>query len=331
MKLRYNYTWFVLTIVGYALSLLLLVQILLAGHIWWWSIMSAIPPWGWLIVPIYCFVVFSFRRRNFALLACGIVTLVLAGAQSDLNIGALWHHNAEKPANTITVMSWNSLAWYQKDNKAWLEYVAAHQEPDVLMLQEIIKPRTWDTPYPAELTAHFPGYKLIPYGEWLTITKLPVVGVYAEQGQFWLRVDVDMQGKRVSLYNVHIPVHMSPMEILHNPLGFFADMHERVTLRTQQLALLEKELRANTYPKIIAGDFNSTRSMGVLGYFYDAYTDVSTLDSGFFPSTWGNWGLYMWRIDWAFISKEILPVSYTTLPRTDLSDHVPLEFQVSLP
>lgn len=328
MKKQQQYFWFYLTVIAYSLTALLVFQNLLAGHAWWWSPMSAVPPWGWLFIPLFALVVFCFRRKNIILLACGIIGLLLAMGQSDINFGAFWNRPPTAQENAITIFSWNSLAWKQGDRQKWLDYVASHQA-DVVFLQEIIQPRTWDTPYPTELTARFPGYRLIPHGEWLTITKLPVVGVYGARDQYWLRVDVDMNGKRVSLYNVHIPVHMDPALALRDPGKFFEDMHERNALRDRQFALLEKELRSNDYPKIIAGDFNSTRSMGALGYYYGNFTDVSSLGTDLFPATWGDFGINFWRIDWAFVSKDLKAVAYQIAPRSGISDHAAQIFQVT--
>lgn len=317
--------WFYLTVIAYGLTGLLVIQSLAAGRLWWWDMVSVVPPWAWLFVPIFSFAVFAFRRKNVLLLACGIIGLLLAMGQSDMNLGALWNRSTPQEG-AITVFSWNSLAWQQSDRQAWLDYVANHKA-DVLFLQEMIQPRTWDTPIPTELTARFPGYHLVPFGEWLTITKFPVVGVYGAQNQAWLRVDVDIQGKRVSLYNVHIPVHMEPTQFLKNPAFFFSSMHERNDWRTEQFHKLDAELRANTYPKIIAGDFNTTRSMGELGFLSD-YTEVGALGTDLFPATWGDHGINLWRIDWAYISKDLRAVAYQIAPRTELSDHAAQIFMI---
>lgn len=288
--------------------------------------MSFIPPWAWLAVPLFVMAVYAFRYKNVLLLACGFISLILALGQSDMNLGALWNKPVGYQENAITVFSWNSLGWRQGDKTKWLDYIAAHKA-DIILLQEIIPPRTWDTPVPTELKERFPGYSLVPHGEWLTITRFPVVGVYGNEGQFWLRTDVDINSKRVSIYNIHIPVHMDPSRFLGDPGDFFADMHERHKSRQEQFRLLEAELRANTYPKIIAGDFNSTRSMGTLGFMAD-YTEVGALGTDLFPATWGDKGIHLWRIDWAYVSKDLRALTYQTLPRSGLSDHNAMIFSI---
>lgn len=329
MTRKEKYFWFYLTLTAYVLSALLLWQSIAAGRVWWWDMMSLIPSWFWLVIPLATLTLFCFRRKNFALLACGLIGLILAMGQADINIGALFPRNPVSTNTTISVFSWNSLAWRQQKRQEWIEYIRS-QNSDVLMLQEIIPPRTWDTPNPADLAELFPGYRLIPHGEFLTITKLPVVAVYGSTEQFWLRVDVAAAGRTISLYNVHIPVHMNPGMFLRTPGKFFADMKDRHALRAQQFALLDQELQNNPHEKIIAGDFNTTKSMGYLD-FLRSYSDITGLSKELFPSSWGDYGIYLWRIDWAFMSKSLQAIDFTYAARTPLSDHVAMRFTVGLP
>ncbi|PIV90557.1 hypothetical protein COW46_01925 [Candidatus Gracilibacteria bacterium CG17_big_fil_post_rev_8_21_14_2_50_48_13] len=314
----------------YIISALLLLHVLMAGRVWWWNIFSFLPTWCWLAVPIFALLMFALRPKNFLTLASVLLTLPLALAQSDIQF---FPHPNTLPADiqAVRVITWNSLGWRQSDRTAWKTYLGQMQGADVVMLQELIRPRTWDTP-PAEENADlFPGYRVLSYGEWVTATTLPVVGVFAAKDQYWLRVDVDIQGKRVSLYNVHIPVHINPAQMLRDPPGFFADLKERHTLRTEQFRLLERELRGNSYPKIIAGDFNSTKSMGTMGYFLDQYTDMARVGSTWFPATWGDMGIHLWRIDWMLISKEFLPIEQRQAQSTELSDHRALSATIGIP
>lgn len=314
----------------YGLSLFLLIHVLLAGRHWWWNLVSAIPGWAWLGVPLSAVVVFCLRPKNVLLLASILLTLPLALSQSDLQPFA---GPARLPEDMpqLRVISWNSLAWRQGERNAWKTYLESMEGAEVIMLQEMIRPRTWDTPDPAEFQALFPRHRVVMHGEWMTATTLPVVSVVAQKDQYWLRVDVDFHGRRVSLYNVHIPVHINPGQLLRDPPGFFADMEERSRFRSQQFTALQAELASNTFPVIIAGDFNTTKSMGMMEALLSRYTDMARFGHTWFPATWGDMGLLLWRIDWILISRELRGGELREGAPTPLSDHRPLSAIIGFP
>lgn len=319
------------SIIVYVLSAVLVFHTFAAASLWWWQWVSVFPGWAWLLVPALALLIFLLRNRNFLMIGCFLITLPLAFAQADINISALWGRSEVAPSeHSVRVFSWNSLAWRQTDKRAWTDYIKSH-DADIYFLQEVIQPQRWNTPAPDDLIAAFPGYRTVPFGEWIIMTRLPVVGVYSTEGQFWLRVDVDIQGRRVSLYNVHIPVHIIPHLAMRDPGRFFETMKGRFELRAEQFTLLEEDLASNTYSKIIAGDFNTTRSMGRMGTLLNQYTDVSSYGNDLFPATWGDYGLILWRIDWALISKELTALSYKLLPDTAFSDHRAQVFQIEVP
>ncbi|MDG6106279.1 endonuclease/exonuclease/phosphatase family protein [Dactylosporangium aurantiacum] len=297
----------------------------LSGRWWPWLLPDLLPPLVFALVPAAvtaCVAALRLGRRQ---LLVALVGLVVGGAQAGLNPAALLPAPGRGAGTPLTVVSWNAEVWDAWDDPArFLAFLRA-QDADVYLLQEYeehgLRP------------GDFPGYTAIERGELLTLTRLPVRQVVAlpaepAAGSTWrqvyeqvksLRVDVTAGEETVSLYNVHMPI---PLDLV-NPLSarFRQQLRLRFDARQRQYTALERDVRGNRHPVVVAGDFNTSPAMGDLRRF-SGLNDAADANRSLYPASWRSyWPVDLWRLDWAFTSDQVTVRRDEFVDPLGMSDH----------
>jgi endonuclease/exonuclease/phosphatase (EEP) superfamily protein YafD len=325
-----------------------LLHLGLSGRFWLWLLPDALPPIAFLAVPaLLAATVPALRllrrpmpRRARRLVAAGAaIALVLGAGSAGLNLHALAPAGAVRP-DAIRVFAWNTEYWDQTDDPDRFYRFLAGQRADVYVLQEHLN---WDMAAGDDgarplddtdrLRRAFPGYHLAARGELLTLSRFPILARppvgpdrflpptarYRDvvSAARVLRTDLDVGGRPLSVYNVHIPVQFSlePSRILGRLAG-------RDAARRQQFGGLLADLAGNPLPVLVAGDFNTSPAMGDLAGLRGRLVDATPANRSLYPVSWDASGwLRLWRLDWAFTSRAVQVQRYEFVDPAGLSDH----------
>lgn len=301
------------------------LNVVLSGRWWLWLLPDLLPPLTFALVPLAltgCVAALRLGRRP---VLVALVGLVVGGAQAGLNPAALLPPPGPGTGTPLTVVSWNTEVWDAWDDPArFLAFLRA-QDADVYLLQEYEEHGL----RPGDL----PGYTAIERGELLTLTRLPVRQVVAlpaepPPGSGWrqvyeqvksLRVDVGVGGGTLSVYNVHMPI---PLDLV-NPLSarFHQQLRQRFDARQRQYTALERDVRGNRNPIVVAGDFNTSPAMGDIRRL-SGLTDAAEANRSLYPASWRSyWPVALWRLDWAFTSEQVTVRRDAFVDPRGMSDH----------
>lgn len=331
-----------------AWTVFLALHLVFAGRWWPWSIFEMIPPLAAVVIPLLLLAAVPFARSVRTWLSPLLVLLLVLGA-AVAGFGRGWTTTARSQGTAIKVFAWNADYWEMKDDETAFYAFLRKQRADIYLLQEhlyaIIK-----TPYSeviriddsARLRAEFPGYRISVEGEFVTLSRLPIVAAYHQRfpnrGTDWFwkgwkfqRTDIRVGGRTVSFYNVHLPTPF----LQGNPLteGFYRRQKSQSVWRLKELDLLRADLAANPHPIVMAGDFNSPWAE-----FYFPGTDlrVHSPTGSFVPSS--TWQATdgplprLWRLDWLYTTNDLIIHGHRIGDGNEaFSDHAPQEFHVVVP
>ncbi|WP_189212828.1 endonuclease/exonuclease/phosphatase family protein [Actinokineospora fastidiosa] len=311
----------------------MLGQLALSGRVWWWAMVDlAMTPVVVVAVPLLVGAVAAYLRR---MAAIGLAVLQLAVAQfgGQADLGAL-AACADAPAHTLRVTSWNTLYWHVDSDRDAFYALLREQRADVLVLQEYMGHDAW-VPRPIDdlprLRAEFPGTHIAAAGELLTVSRFPIVDqrvLTAEPAEpatgwreYWthrvLRTDLDIAGRVLSVYNVHLA---DPIDIAVSPLSveFLTSAEYLGRWKAAQLDLLRAELAANPNPVLLTGDVNFPPGSGE----ERALEPLSDAACGaFLPTTFAFRGLWWWRLDRTFTSEDVRVHEHAVLDPRGQSTH----------
>ncbi|MGY0070352.1 endonuclease/exonuclease/phosphatase family protein [Streptomyces sp. QTS137] len=330
------------------------LNLLLGGRWWVWLIPDLVPPVCFVAVPLVLLALAgpAAARRVRRPLTVVLALLLLSGlTRSGVNWAALVPGGGpgRAPADAVKVVSWNTEYWDTTDEPdAFYRYLKA-QRADVYLLQEYL---AWVDGRPAPIDEldrvrrEFPGYHVEVLGEQVTLSRFPVVsrtpvgqGRGAEHGASWreefeqgkvLRTDLDVRGRPVSFYNVHIPVQLDiERSVLSG--GFYGEIRSRDAARRGHYEALLRDVSDNPHPVFVAGDFNTTPAMRDLDGIRNVLRDALPASATVLPGTWNSDGAGLWRLDWAFTDDLLEVHRYDFDDPRGLSDHQAQRLTVSLP
>ncbi|MFD5157548.1 endonuclease/exonuclease/phosphatase family protein [Streptomyces hawaiiensis] len=343
------------TLIGTALAWLVLLAArpLLGGRVWWWVLIDLLPPLALVLVPLALLAAgaaLTLRRprgplregRWLTILAA--VALIAAVPQSGLNPRAL--DGAEQPPpGALKVMSWDTLEWHQDNDPDHFHRYLKQHRADIYLLQEYMEIGNGE-PVPVDdedrLRASFPGYHFAVAGELLTMSRFPIEEQTVVEtrlpepatswGDYWnirvLRTDVDVDGTKVSLYNVHLPdlFYLGASPFSAEFYRIVADLDHR---RTAVLKALRRDIESNDNPKVVAGVLNLVAGSGELRWL-DGLTDAAHSSGSLYPVSFWVGKLQAWRLDWAFSATGAKTHRYRLTDPEGLSSHRAQEFFLSL-
>jgi hypothetical protein len=332
----------------------------LSGRSWMGLILDLAPPLSLLVTPLCIsatpLVALAIGRRLpkralLITLAASLGAFLLGVGPSGVNLSALSHtKDSPLPANAVRVFSWNTEYWEQgNDRSTFFQYLLG-QHADIYLLQEYIH---WNqhnqTPIEINdiqrLQNTFPGYYIRSSGELMTLSRYPIVNSIAlspdgprrgTDGKDFatsfemlktLRTDIKIGSSVTSFYNVHIPVQLN----LELNTHFFDEAISRNSSRRTQYRLLRADVSANHDPFLVAGDFNTSPSMGDIAWLRGHLTDPTPALRSFYPTSWQDTGALPrgWRLDWVFTSS-IRVHRYRFQTSEGLSDHRSQQLVVSI-
>lgn len=295
--------------------LFLVAHTVLAGRWWLWEVFSAIPPRVFLLAPLMLLLMVCLWRRTIVV-AMFLLSLALAWPNADVQLpGAPVSAGSEE----IAVFSFNTEFWENKPDE--LLRMIGQEDADLLLLQEHVLYPDMAVHDESELERVLPGRSIAQHSDLLTLTRFPIVATM--RGEAFLRTDVRIGERIVRVYNVHLTSPVLP-HLVSRPRGFLRSLHSRFLMRQRQLAELMADARGGTGSLIMAGDFNTTKSMRMLHREIGALHDAIGASKEIFPATWEMDQLPAWRIDYVLMSPDMRPVRYERLPLTQFSDHAGL-------
>ncbi|MBO0610486.1 endonuclease/exonuclease/phosphatase family protein [Myceligenerans salitolerans] len=325
---------------------------LLAGRWWLWNGLGLAPPVAHLAVPALLVAVelLAGARRLGVLAATGVALLVGLGQTGVvLPAGAPPVDGSAPDAPTAVVVGWNTFSWDQgHDRQEFFAYLRS-LDADVYLLQEhqhATPPD--DRPRPVDdldrVRRELPGYTAVAAGEFLTLSRHPVVDSVAlrpddlppprtDWPDYWdvraLRTDVRIGGRTVSLYNTHAP---DLLNVNRSPFGrdFYEELHDSASRRTSHFTLLQDDLAANPYPVVLTGDLNVQPGSVDLRW-YDGLDDAARAGGTVYPGTFPA-AFPLWRLDW-MLTGDGVEVLRHEVPGTgaEFSTHRPIRATVRFP
>ncbi|MFC8851370.1 endonuclease/exonuclease/phosphatase family protein [Micromonospora sp. NPDC057141] len=331
--------------------------LLLTGGHWWWRPVELMPPLVFVAVPLLLLALAPLARPARGRLAVAALCCLAVGFDvSGLNPSALSGGAAPAPPGAVRMFSWNTEYWYDgADPQRFHDYLAA-QRSDVYLLQEYVG---WDlarhrpvrVDHVAELRRHFPDYQVVAVGELLTMSRYPIVASRALDGLPYLadpvrhgvpadsdfadyyrhkvlRTDLLVDGRVLSVYNVHVPVQL---DISMDPTDseFTEFMRAQEDRRQAHYRALRADRANNRNGQLVAGDFNATSAMGELRDLTDGMTDAAVAGDRLYPASWPD-SKPWWRLDWAFVAGPVRSHDYRMVGPQGLSDHLGQQVTVSL-
>ncbi|HVQ94853.1 MAG TPA: endonuclease/exonuclease/phosphatase family protein [Mycobacteriales bacterium] len=345
-------------LLGVSLAWLLYVptHLLLSGRWWVWAIPDLLPPLTFLAVPLLLLAAAPLARpAGRWVAAAAVLTLVLGAGLAGLNPRALvGGGDGPAPAGALRVLSWNTGVWDHGDDPDHFYGFLRAQRADVYLLQEYEPPhsggRAGGTAEQraaevaadvATLRRNSPGFSVIVRGELVTLTRLPIVTTTALPAELpgadWrtvyerskaLRTDVRVGGRTVSIYNVHIPI-----QIGLGRSAFSTATRDRFADRRRQYRALADDIAGNPNPVLVAGDFNTSPSMGELRTLRGRLRDAIRADGALIPTSWPV-GVpvlpRLWRLDWALATPSVAVHEYARLDPQGMSDHRADRLTISL-
>jgi hypothetical protein len=334
-----------------ALLGMIILHLLLAGS-WVWVLPDLLPPLLYLLLPLALLAVAAVLRWRgtlqrstwWTVLVALLAVLGLGGGQSGLNLGALSDAGARAaPSGAVSIVSWDTLHWDTGENPGQFYRFLVGWHVGIYLLQDYANP----VDDAGTLRHEFPGYYFASSGDLLTISRFPIVRWTAfETNQEpppgtanisflkgWkytiLRTDVLINGKLLSVYNVHFYDTFSLNVVPFSPT-FFRNVRALAEARNDQFVRLHADIAANPHPVLVSGNLNTLpggNDLRLLGSLTDA---VRSSDS-IYPVTFAFIGPALWRMDWTFTSRDVDVYQYTIRNPQGLSSHSLQSMLVSLP
>jgi endonuclease/exonuclease/phosphatase (EEP) superfamily protein YafD len=335
------------------------LHLLLSGRFYWWGPFDLLPPFVFVLVPLVLVpLALLARPRRVALLPAA--ALVLSLNLTGLNFGTVFYSPPPAPPGAIKLVTWNTEYWDQdvrasgRTTADFYRYLQK-MDADVYLLQEyahadFTRPDVFAQALVIDqlslLRQHFPGYEIVLEGRNLTLSRLPVVGHHALFSTPWLpddlkpipaafdghelfytsqvvRTDIRVGGRVVSFYNTHLFQPPRRMLNLKGEPGQSVFQVDRFNfaMRRASLEAIRADVKDNRQPIVLAGDLNTSPSMGMLRMLPTRLVDHTNALSSLYPATWEAGGVSGWRLDWLFTTPDITVNAYAFLDPEGLSDH----------
>lgn len=336
---------------------LAVLRALLSGRTWIWVIADLmVPPLLLALVPAALLAVtallvilaaltprvrLSSAGRRWSLLPAA-AALALGLGQAGVHPPGRAGADGPAPRDALRVVSWDALCWDEGDDTARFYRYLREWRADVYLLQEhagcapgALVPLNDDD----RLRREFPGYAIATADGLLTISRLPITRTVpigwtsnpaaGNWNRAALRTDLDVGGRVLSVYNVHL------YDMLYLDSSPFSPRFHR-TIRTldaarrAQLDQLVADLRGNSAPLLVSGNFNMLPGTG-FARLMDRWKDASAAGTSPYPATLAFGGLRLWRMDWTFTSPDLPVHRYDLRSPEGMSSHHLQDVLVSLP
>jgi vancomycin resistance protein VanJ len=300
----------------------------IAEQRWLTTLLTYMPqqPFG---IPAVILLLWALGRRERGplfgnVVAMGFFAFALLGINAPLRT---WPATAGTP---IRVMSYN--VYHAAAGVERIVAVVDREQPDLLCLQEVNAFRQWPDPLP-ELRRLLPGWHVAAHRELATLSRHPILSrrvhpLPAPSGRAILETQISVNGRRVTVINVHISTAGGPQSLARRLGSLPAYLRHTAEVRAAEVEDRLKLTGAAPPPLIIAGDFN-TPPRGLVyrrmtGRFQDAFRAAGWGLGHTYPAH-----LPLLRIDYLFASPAIA-VRTCAVRSVQGSDHRPVVAEVVL-
>lgn len=262
---------------AFGLILYLLLRLLLGDDLWWMGLINNFVPLYFL--PLIVLLPLALMLRA-PWVFVRLLPLVL--------IGVLWFGPLFLPRSVaavagddLKVVTFNMLMGNDRidDIRAWM----TAQDPDLVLMQEVIPHDCCPLPeMPDDYTMILPD-DFGPHGFGPAIfSRLPVADVEIfslESTRKQIRVEVDLNGQRIAVYNMHLQLPTLRPQRNNGSITFYDE-----STRRRQVAALITRLENESLPYVVAGDFN-------LSDMSEAYAELAAVMDDSFRQTATGFGM----------------------------------------
>jgi len=313
----------------------LALRVVASGKFWWLALADNFTPTYFL--PLLLIVPLALLLREYRVV--GSATLLLLIALIWFGQYFLLRTSAQVQGTPLKIITFNLYPYNQK-----LEEVAAWiigEDADLVLLQET----------PEVIGAAFaPLYEIYPNhvfqsheNGYLIFSRFPIIhqpdSYYTDEVGWYLhqRVEVDVNGQPLVLYNVHTKMpHRSEPHINLPLIPDFVLRYDE-SVRNQQIERLVDEIDAEQYPVVMTGDFNMGEYASVYPILSAKLTDAYRISGHGFGFTWPGGSSEelpdilspLVRLDYVWHTQQLKPISAEVGPRLG-SDHLPLVVTLDL-
>lgn len=293
--------------------LLLLLLLTAAGAYRWWPLFALLylPLAGGLLPLLPLFLAALRLNRRLALLLA-----LFALAYLWLAMGYRFAPPAPQPS--LRLVSHNAGQNHGQDLREFL----ARERPDLILLQEsgAVQAR--------QLRQLYPAWQVEQRGQYIVASRLPLANVAllpdppAGGRSVGLRCEVELTGRRLAVYNVHLHSPRDELLAARAALGNRARADSWTVLqralerRCANAADLRRRLAAETLPVLAAGDFNMPDRGQLYREFAGQLTDShARVGQGYGYTCPGStshrfsdWLAPWLRLDYVFTGAELVPL-----------------------
>jgi endonuclease/exonuclease/phosphatase (EEP) superfamily protein YafD len=320
--------------------------VILSGRAWFWNLLDIAPPIAFAVLPLPLLGA-AYLTRRWLVGAFAVCALLVGAPSTGLNPATLLPAEAGHGPG-IRIVSWDTFFWDQgADPAVFYDYLRS-RNADVYLLQEhLFNDNGRPTPIDdlARLHAAFPGYQVATAGEFVTVSRYPIVarrpliatGLPAPDSawaDYWnirvLRTDLRIGDRVVTAYNTHMP---DPFKMDDSPLTarFYRDTAEMADRQRAQFAALAADLRDNTNPVVLSGDLNLLPGNTSLAWFAPLEDAAQTAGGPLYAASFPAGPAALWRLDWSMTSSEVVVRGYHLEdPPAGLSTHRLQDLNVSI-
>lgn len=354
-----------LTVTEISWLVFIVLHLLFTGKTAIWNFPGSLPTFIFVLIPlIFLIVEILQRKRRITGILAALLSIFLGASQLDINLFPVKEVSRSGQCREITVFNWNTCYWDQfKDRDHFYEFLKK-QQADIYILQEYLH-NSKDWRYPSNekqvedadsaklfsicsvvpgFTPHyvaideisrlaqvFPGYHIRSHLQFVFISRFPIKDSYPDYSEQYAVADVDIDGRLVRVFNVHMLLHIKP----GNPFvpSFYRELRQRYEARSLAIKNLYQDIEETQIDYIIAGDFNATKAMGVMNGLLKEHVDAVNYSSTLIPFSFEFKGLKFWRFDYVLAPKASETLCFKSFQNLDpegLSDHDPQRFIIKL-
>ena len=356
MQKKINFINKILHILSILWFIFIIFHVITAGKIFLTSLFGSVPTFVFILIPVFFLLFITLKKeKKIYYFIIPVLSFLLGFTQFDINI----YKNNPVETNTseykqIKIFNWNTFCWDLKKDKDQFYKFLKMQNADIYVLQEylyfvpnwqnitdikidpdkIFKICTFIPGFIFEymklddderIKKEFPGYYYSTDLQFVIISRFPILKSYLDKSEQYAVTDIDIYGRIVRIFNVHMLLHIEPSNPFIYP--FYEAMNRRFIARKVGFDNLYNDLNNNSITDyIIAGDFNATKAMGHLNGLYKNHVDAIKYSKDWFSLNFKFFGFRLWRLDYIFVPKQndnILIKSLTNLDDKNLSDHKP--------
>lgn len=357
-EIKKKYIRIIVTTLSSVWLVFVIFHLIFTGKTPLWNFLGSIPPSFFGVIPLV-FLTFEvlWKKKRLSGILTAVFSLLLGVTQLDINI--LRIKNNEIPAGgytSIKVFNWNTEYWDQfKDKDRFYRFLKT-QDADIYILQEYLHiTKDFSVPkadrsklfsicsvvpgFPLHYLAvddrkrlreEFPGYYFVTDKQFVILSRFPIKDSHPDYSEQYSVTDIDIYGRLVRFFNVHMLLHVEP----ENPFQphYYEALDRRYKARQLGFKRLKEDIKkTSTY--FIAGDFNSTKAMGVMDDLLKEHVDAVKYSNELIPLSFGFYGLRLWRFDYGMVPKtnENLKIKiYQNIDHEGLSDHNPQSFVLDI-